>query len=304
MSGEVVVLGAPSAIGLVPHPDGQPRRLDLAPDALRAQGLVERVGGRDLGDAGPPPPYRDIERPVGRCRNEDDLISYMRQVAERIGQCRRDENFVLLLGGDCSILLGALLGLRAGDQPVPGVVYVDAHADFATLDESPSASACSMALALAVGRDKQPLARLSEHGPLTSSDRVAHVGRRDRGEPSYGAAALEQCGVLDLPMSAIRSQGIASVAEQGLQQATARSDRFWVHFDVDVLDPTVLSATGDPAPGGIELEQAAELLAGLLRHPAAAGMQLTLYDPTLDTGDRAASDLVTVLGQAFAARPA
>jgi arginase len=75
-----------------------------------------------------------------------------------------------------------------------------------------------------------------------------------------------------------------------------------VHFDVDVLDPTVLSATGDPAPGGIDLAQALELLDVLVQHPAAVGMQLTLYDPTLDVSGSDARSLVSLLEQAFTHR--
>src|SRR5215831_15448893 len=38
----------------------------------------------------------------------------------------------LILGGDCSILLGTALGLRAAQGAPIGLVYVDAHADYAT----------------------------------------------------------------------------------------------------------------------------------------------------------------------------
>src|SRR4051795_1468516 len=172
MTDSVAVLGAPSAMGIVPDEHGRPRRLDLAPRALRDQRLAERLGALDLGDVEPPQRYQDVERPVGRCRNEGDVAAYSRELAQRIAQCRRDRHFVVLLGGDCSIVLGALLGLRAVDRVPPGLVYIDAHADFATLGESPSASACSMALALAVGREDQPLSRLCGAGPLTSGERV------------------------------------------------------------------------------------------------------------------------------------
>src|SRR2546423_9464099 len=172
---QTAVLGAPSAIGIVPYETGKPRGIDRAPGALREQRLVARLGARDAGDVEPAPRYRDIERPAGRARNEEDVAAYSHELADRIVQSRRDGDFVLLLGGDCSILLGALLGLHAVDRAAPGVIYVDAHADFATLDESPSGSACSMALALAIARDEQRLARLAEHGPLTTGDRVAHI---------------------------------------------------------------------------------------------------------------------------------
>src|SRR5205814_7837393 len=66
----IAVIGAPSAIGISPYRDGGMRRLDLAPTALREQGLIGQLGARDLGDVIPPPGYADVEKPAGRVRNE------------------------------------------------------------------------------------------------------------------------------------------------------------------------------------------------------------------------------------------
>jgi arginase len=300
MTRQVAVIGAPSAIGLVPDENGEPRRLDLAPDALRAQQLVPRLRAQERGDVEPPSGYRDLERPSGRVRNEEDLAAYSGALEGRVRHALAERQFVLLLGGDCSILLGALLGMRAVDEVAPGVVYIDAHADFATLAESPSGSACSMALALAVGREERPLARLAAGAALTSGERVAHIGRREGGEPPYGADALESYGVLDLPKPAIDSKGAPRIAQEALDHMAGTSGGFWIHFDVDVLDPPVFPATGDLAPGGIDLDEAVELLGPLVQHPSALGMQLTLYDPTLDQDGHEAQKLVDLLERAFA----
>src|SRR5262249_60438508 len=122
-----------------------------------------RRGGRRVG---PPPP------PAG--------------AAEPIAPASRRGEFVVLLGGDCSILLGALLGLWNARAAPAGLVYIDAHADFATLAESPSHSACSMNLALAAGRVDGPLARLAGDGPLVRGEHVVHIGPRDDAQPPSG----------------------------------------------------------------------------------------------------------------------
>jgi arginase len=122
MSDGLAVIGAPSAIGIVPHDDGSVRRLDLAPAALREEGLATRLGALDIGDAEPPPRYADLERPAGRVRNEDDLVSYSHELGACVARCAREDRFAVVVGGDCSIVLGALLGLRDG-RAAPGVVY-------------------------------------------------------------------------------------------------------------------------------------------------------------------------------------
>ena len=72
-----------------------------------------------------------------------------------------DGRFAVVLGGDCSIVLGCLLGARQSARGSVGLAYFDAHADFGTPEESRTGSAASMCLAFAVGRGETPLARLA-----------------------------------------------------------------------------------------------------------------------------------------------
>jgi arginase len=296
----IAVIGAPSAIGIRLDEDGRVRRLDLAPQALRAQGLVTRLAAQDLGDVIPPDRYQDLERPNGRPRNQDDVASYSHALAERVASASADKKFVLLLGGECSILLGALLGLRDADRGPVGLVYIDAHADFASLDESPSGSPCSMALALAVGRCDTPLARLRGDGPLVHPRDVVHVGRRDDAVAAYGDAALRASPMLDLPHAAVRAQGPAGTARAALERVSRIEAGFWIHVDVDVLDPTIMPAVDTPEPNGLDFDELTRLLVPIARHPKALGLQLTIYDPTRDPLQHAASRLAALLESALA----
>lgn len=228
-------------------------------------------------------------------RNEEDVVRYSRELSERVAAAARDGSFVVMLGGDCSIMLGALLGLRLATGEPAGVVYIDAHADFGTLDESPSGSACSMNLALAIGRTAGPLAPLVGEQPLVRGERVVHVGRRDDGEPEYGAASLAEFGILDLPQSIIDAQGPDAVARQALARVSRAPGGFWVHFDVDSLDPELMPAVDSPLPEGLRFETAAALLGRLVSHPAARGLQVTIYDPSIDPSGDGASLIVELL---------
>jgi arginase len=297
-----VVLGAPSAIGIRPYDNGGVRRLDLAPAVLRKHGLIARLNAGDIGDVEPPALYRDLERPSGRCRNEADVASYSRKLADRVAKAHSDGHFVVLVGGDCSILLGALLGLRNADARPVGLAYIDAHADFATLEESASGSACSMNLALAVGRAERPLARLAGNRSLVRGEHVVHIGRRDDAEPEYGYPALVDWGVLDLDDPWVDAVGMADIAAEAVQRVMSCDAGFWIHFDVDVLDPELMPAVDSPLAGGLDFSQAAELLTPLVQHPAALGLQVTIYDPTIDPGLAAVPQLVEMLERVFANR--
>ena len=160
MDRSIAIVGAPSSIGIRPYDSGEARQLDRAPGVLRELGLVQRLGASDLGDV-IPPAYRDYVRPPGRARNEAEVAAYCRTLGERVEAATSDRRFAVVLGGDCSIVLGCLLGARRSAQGSVGLVYVDAHADFGTPEESRTGSVASMCLALAVGRGDTPLARLA-----------------------------------------------------------------------------------------------------------------------------------------------
>ncbi len=294
----VALIGAASSIGIRPYDDGRQRQLDRAPAALRDEGLVSRLRVRDLGDVAPPA-YQDFARVDSRPRNESGLIAYSRELGKRIGAASEDGAFVLVLGGDCSIVLGSLLGIRSRrDLPV-GLAYLDGHADFASPEESITGSAASMCLAMAVGRGETPLARLGSSGPLVKAEDTVLVGRRDHAERWYGHDALERSDILDIHCETVHDLGPGAVAQQCLPRLTAPAGGFWIHVDADILDPTELAAVDSPEPDGLTFAQLAALLRPLVRHPKARGMEITIYDPHLDPGLAGACRIVTMLENVF-----
>ena len=291
----IAIVGAASSIGIRPYDgENEARHVDRAPAVLRELGIVNRLAAEDLGDV-TPAPYRDFTRPSTGVRNEPEVAEYSRALAERVASCTTGGRFPLVLGGDCSIILGSLLGSRRVTERV-GLAYIDAHADFATLQESKSGSAASMCLALAVGRGDSSLARLAGPKPLVRPDDVVLLGRRDEGQTYYGHGALAVSGVLDLPGSVAWSRPAAETLTVALQRLERPElDGFWIHVDTDVLDPRVVPAVDSPEPGGPDVDALAALVAPLVRHPRALGLQLTIYDPALDADRSCASRLVAFL---------
>jgi len=299
MDKSIAIVGAPSSIGIRPYDTGETRQLDRAPAVLRELGLVQRLRASDLGDV-IPPAYRDYVRPPGRARNEAEVAAYCRTLGERVEAATSDRRFAVVLGGDCSIVLGCLLGARPSAQGSVGLAYVDGHADFATPEESHTGSVASMCLALAVGRGETPLARLAGDEPLVHGKDVVLIGRRDAAQPWYGHAALAASPILDIPGTALSDRGVAEVAAATLLSLTSPGSSemprgFWIHLDADGINPTVMSAVDSPEPGGPTINEVVELLTPLVRHPRALGLELTIYDPGLDPDRSCATRLVTLL---------
>jgi arginase len=295
MDRPIVLVGAASSIGIGPYDDGQARQLDRSPSVLRERGLAHRLGAIDLGDVSPPP-YRDYARPPNRARNEDEVVVYSRALAERVAAGAAYGRFVVVLGGDCSVVLGCLLGARRAAGGRVGLAYVDAHADFATPEESRTGSVSSMCLALAVGRGRSPLARLAGRSPLVDGGHVALLGRRDSGMAWHGHGALSAFNVLDVPDSQLFTNDVDELTSVALARVAAtRMNGFWIQIDADVLNPAVMSAVDSAEPGGPMPGELVSLLRPLVQHPLALGLSLTIYDPALDADRSCARRLVKLL---------
>jgi arginase len=268
------VLTAPTSLGNRPYEsDGTARHTDRGPVKLREQGLVRRLGANDLGDVAAAE-YRDFVRPRGGVRNEDLVLEHVRAIAKRVAS---SDDFTLIVGGDCSVLLGALLGLRATRDEL-GLVFIDGHADFNTPVQSSTGGAAGMDLALAVGRGDTPLARLRDDGPLVREEHVVAMGVR----------------VGTFTHTKVQT---ATTANEALAKLGDRD--FFVHVDVDVLDPSFMPFVDSPEPDGLSPDELVALLQPLVRHPRAVGMELTIYDPRHDPDGRGAALLVDLLERSF-----
>lgn len=294
-SSSFAVIEAPSNLGLRPPETGAVPGADKAPAALREAGLQKRlraIGGREAGVVVAGRYLSDLDS--GAVRNQAALIDHSRRLGRRIGECVDAGQRVLVLGGDCSILLGAALGLRSRGRFA--LVHIDGHTDFRHPGNSTSfGSLAGEDLAAAVGLHLPQISDIDGLSPYFRPDDTVHVGCRDEDEH------LEECRPLLAAVVPAR-EWLADPA-RAAEVVNAITNRpgvvgTWIHVDVDVLDPVVLSAVDSPDPGGVEARHLAELLAQLW--PSCVGLQVCVFDPDLDpTGEQAlllASILIDAIG--------
>jgi len=266
------VLDAPSNLGLAPPAPGREPGTRRMPDALRWNGLRPRLGARDAGRV-EAPPYGTAVHPDG-IRNAEAIAAYSRKLADTVETIVLRGELAVVLGGDCSILLGDLLGARRNVERL-GLVFLDGHSDFFTPERSGTHGAAGMDLALAVGRGPRLLSGLAPDGPLVLAESVVHLGLRED-DPELRASGIP---VLDL--AEIERRGSRAIAGQVLELLDGHPG-FWVHVDADVIDDALMPAVDSRAPGGLSYEALVGLLRSLLASPRALGVELTIYDPDRD----------------------
>jgi arginase len=278
----IAVLDAPSNLGLRPPTATSVPGCAKAPGALRDHGLVARLGARDAGCVTPARYDPAGWQPGDGVAQSDDIAVFVKRLADRIGTIIAAGEFPLVLGGDCSILLGAGLAMRRHSSVLGGhvgLVYVDGHSDFRHQgNTSYVGAAAGEALALATGRGQSNLAAIEHRRPYFRDVDVVLLGIRTHDEYRLD---LQAAGIASRPVPELRSDGAARSAQWARTQL-ADCAGYWVHVDVDVLDPAVMPAVDAPDVGGIAYTELELLLNGLVATPRCLGLQVTVFDPDYD----------------------
>jgi arginase len=214
-----------------------------------------------------------------------------RTLADGVAASVREGAFPVVVGGECTLIAGALSGALAADDAL-SLVYFDAHGDFNTLATTPSHYIAGMVLAHVCGRSVAPL--LFPGSRRIADDHVALVGARalDAGE----LGNLDRSRVLRIAFDAEQRDASGLVA-------WTRRRPVWLHLDVDVIDPHDFPAVAFPAVGGPSLVAVADVIRQVFSVSDVRGLSLCGYDARADAGHALAAPLVDLLGAAVGKVP-
>ena len=293
----VSIVEAPSNLGLKALTPGVAPGVYLLPAWLKQWGFYDLVAPAQVYTISPPAYSGELDIESG-VRDADAIASYSQQLAACVGNLIQENSFVVVLGGDCSILLGNMLALKRLGRY--GLFFLDGHTDYAWPGLSATGGAAGMDLALVTGRGPDKLTNVAGCNPYVRAEDVWSVGNRDFDE-AY-VAAIEASAIHYLDLNKVRQQGPQACATAFLRQVAAEGlDGFWIHLDVDVLDSQLMPAVDSPQSGGLTYAELTALLVPLLQSPLAAGLDITILDPHLDPAGDATRGLVAGLQPAFAA---
>ena len=272
------ILEAPSALGHVPEHRG----VEHAPEVLLGAGLADGVAARRAGRV-PAEGYSPVRDPRTRILNPQALAGYSSVLADALTALLGEGEFPVVLGGDCSILLGAALALKRRGRY--GLLYIDGDADFYQPEVNPIGGAASASdLAFATGRGPDIVCDLEGHRPLVRDDDVVVFASRDAADRERRGCQPLPPDMLELDREQVRVLGAAAAAEQAVGFLT-RPDGpqgFWIHVDADVFDETIMRAVDDPRPNGLAWEDLISALRVAIISGAAVGLQIAIYNPDFD----------------------
>jgi arginase len=273
-----ILIEAPFNLGLgEPTPGIQPGTRFL-PDALQKHNFAERlnINDRIRIDA---PEYVSAFDAASGVRNAKEVAAYSHLLADNIVLQLKEHRSPLVIGGDCSILIGIMAGLKKAGRY--GLFFIDGHTDFIESPQSSTAAAAGMELAIVAGLGHDSLTNIDGLKPYVKQEDVFCYGNREYDE-AYEAPVINSRESY-YHLNKIRQAGINNITREYLQMAgIAKLDGFWIHLDADVLDDAVMPCVDSRTSGGLSYNELKQTLIPLINSPKFVGMSITIADPTMD----------------------
>ncbi len=259
---------------------------------LRKAGIVERLRSanvkvRDIGDVNCPKIEKD--RGTKNLRNFGEFVDGTRSVREKLSREADGSSLTFCLGGECTFIVGSVVGLKTIYRGRPGIVWMDAHGDFNTPETTPSGFIGGMPLAIACGRGPKLPEDIEKLRPLLDEDRVVHIGSRSL-DPGEDEAVRSSLTVFDA--GEVRRRGAKVVAGQVAKVLADSSDWIIAHLDVDVLDPSIMPGVNFPESQGLMDGEVLEIFRALQSTGKLCVVNLTAYNPGRDLEGRGRSLLL------------
>lgn len=264
------LLGVPSSAAA--HWPGQ----EKAPAALRAAGLVGllRQAGLDVADHGDRPVVRWRPHPTERRpQNLSQVVEVLTDARAEISRIFEAGELPLVVGGECTLAIALYSAAVAHDEDV-ALLYFDGGQDVSNDPDNPESILDGLGVRhlLDLPGTAPAMTAFGPRRPLLSPDHLCFFGFGDPEEDREGLVPSPR-----FPAGEVRPDPRAA-ARRALR--SLGSDRFVVHFDVDVIEFYDLPVADVPLYNrGLTKAEAMVALAEFVAHPGFAGMTFAEFNP-------------------------
>ncbi len=276
----VDVIGVPMDLG------ADRRGVDMGPSAIRYARLRENLEALgiaryiDHGNIPVPVAESHVAESAKNAKYLPVILAVCAELGRLVEDVVRQGGFPLVLGGDHSIAIGTLAGVRRARGRESGLIWVDAHGDINTPLTSPSGNVHGMPVSIA----------LEERSIVP--ERTVLIGLRD--VDSGERTRIRELGVRAFSMSDVDRIGMERVMEEALAIAAADGS-LHVSFDMDGIDPTEAPGVGTPVRGGLSYREAHLAMEMVADTGKLGSMEVTEINPIFDQRNKTAELAVELI---------
>lgn len=292
---EVYIIEFPSNLGLKEPQPGKEPGVKKLPDWLWKHNLHKFIPHKDIIRIDPPK-YSNNKDNETQILNVNSLVEYAREQAYLINNLLTQNKFPFILGGDCSILLGAAIALKQKGNY--GLFYLDGHTDFMNISLSETGGVGGMAASIVTGNGHEKLSNILNLSPYIKEENLWCVGNREYDEEYENE--IRNADATYLSLNDLRKQGILNSVQSFLTEIKNKNlDGFWLHIDVDVLNDVVMPCVDSRTADGLTYTEFNELTSYLFQSEKLSGLEITILDPDLDPTGQYTKEFVAHISATF-----
>jgi arginase len=136
--------------------------------------------------------------------------------------------------------------------------------------------------------------------PLVRDTDVVVLGFRDGEEAARYGSQVPPTELRTIDLAEIRRSGVEASAREAVDRLSRPwLNGFWIHLDADALDDAVMPAVDYRLPDGLSWRELHAVLQTALGSQKAVGIEVTIFNPDLDSDGAIARSLVDVIVRAF-----
>jgi arginase len=264
---------------------------DAVPRRLRALGFDVEVAWVDADDPAGGDPFVPGDQMARH-------LVQNRAVARLVAEARAARRAPIVVSGNCNSSIGVTSGIG---EPNLGVVWLDAHADADTPEQSADGLFDAMSVSVLAGRCWRAWREGIPGFRVIPEERIVMIGQHDRyAEVGWVHESNPPLGrVVDPPV--IAQHGLEAALEDALDDLAARTDRVYLHVDTDTIDAAIARSSLYTAEGGLTPAQVGRAIERVHERFAVLATTFSAYDPDVDERMRTiVPDLVETAARAVA----
>ncbi len=291
----ICIVEFPSNLGLKEPQPGKEPGVNQLPDWLYKHGFHNALKPESTVRF-EPPKYTNIKDTETGILNADSIVEYSMEQANLINRLLETDKFPLVIGGDCSILIGTAIALKQNGNY--GVFYLDGHTDFMDVSLSETGGAGGMVASIVTGNGHKKLTNILNNLPYILEENLWCVGNREYDDEYENEVRNSKATYI--PLELLRMEGIANCVESFLEHVENKKlDGFWLHIDLDVLNDNLMPCVDSRTPDGLSYEEFNQLTYSLFKSDKLKGLEITILDPSLDETGKFTKEFVANFSTTF-----
>lgn len=282
-------------IGVPFNGDGTAPIVENPAQSFRDEGLISLLKEKghhvtDIGDLHIPS-CTNKKDPITKVLNFDVWRDISLRLSKTLVDVLDEDCFSIVLGGDCSILMGIFDAFKVINLPL-NLFFLDGHADFHDIDTSTSGEPADMELAALTGYLSDEIVYMTGRGPLINEENVVVYGISE-----YDLIETSSIEVIDRKL--ILENGIRLTFSKSLSSFQNPDLPIWLHFDVDALDKRIMPAIHYTVEGGFSYNEILELLTLIMKTNKLIGISIACYHPKIDYNKMGIQVLLSLFSEIF-----